>query len=257
MRVLGWLLVLSFAQIAGAQTFRVETIGDRSILVVSASGEAEIVPDRATLGINIESQARSGADAAAQMSRIQTQIIDTLRSLGFRAPSVTTLNYGVTSFQPQPVRSASDPTREPERLAAMYMSRGSIRVDVTRLERLDQIAAAALAKGATGIATPSFSSTTADSARREAIVNGARQARAAAMAIAQALGGSLGKLIELTSNASWVPRFRQQQQTYMDLGPAPPPVALRGVAGGSGSSSPGEMVFVASVTTRWEFLPNR
>lgn len=263
LRAVSWLTVLVVVPCADAQTLRVETMGDRSALVVSATGEAEVVPDRATLGINIESQARTGGEAAADVARVQTRVLDTLRALGFRAPNVTTVNYGVSQFQPPPARAPFNPATglpiETERPPLMYIARGSIRVDVTRLDQLNAIASAALAQGATGIATPSFSSSTADSARRAAIVNGTRQAHADAAAIASALGGSLGKLIELTSNASWGSRFRPQQPVYYDYGPPPPPpVALSArAAGGTAITSPGEMVFTANVTTRWEFLPNR
>lgn len=109
MRVSIWFILLAIVPIADAQTLRVETVGDRSTLVVTASGEAEVVPDRATLGINIESQARSGAEAASQMARIQALVVDTLRALGFRAPSVTTVNYGVSSFQPPVTRMGYNP----------------------------------------------------------------------------------------------------------------------------------------------------
>jgi uncharacterized protein YggE len=257
LRILSWLIVLAAVPCAGAQTRRVDTLGDRSTLVVTATGEGEVVPDRATLGINIESQARTGSEATAGVALIHTRIIDTLRALGFSPPSVTTVNYGVSSFQP-PSRPVVHPATglpvEGERPPVMFVARGSIRVEITRLEELNLIASAALAQGATGIATPSFSSSNADSARRAAIVKGTRQAQAEAGLIAQTLGGSLGKLIELTSNASMGPRFRQQQPTYFDSGPAVAGVALR--AGGA-TTGPGEMVFTAHVTMRWEFLPGQ
>ena len=102
------LCALSGASNLGAQTLRVENMGDRSTLVVSATGEAAAVPDRAVLGISIEAQARSAAEAAANMSRVHDRVLDTLRALGIRAAGLRTTNHGVASSPAAGPRLAYD-----------------------------------------------------------------------------------------------------------------------------------------------------
>lgn len=246
------LSTLCVASNSGAQTLRVENTGDRSALVVSATGEAAAVPDRAVLGINIEAQARSAAEAAANMSRIHDRVLDTLRALGIRSAGMRTTNHGVASSPAAGPRPAYDSAGV---RPTIYVSRAAVRVDVTRIEQLNEITTAALARGAAGVSTPMFSSRGADSARRAAAISATQQARSEAAAIAAALGGTLGKLIELSSNAAMDPRFRQQPPMYYDFSPPAAPPSTQTLGRVQVVIVPGEILFVAQVTARWEFLP--
>lgn len=253
MRILTGFIGFVLAPCLGAQTLRVDGSGDRSALVVTATAEAEALPDRAILRISIESQARSGAEAGANTARIHASVLDTLKAFGFRAAGVASVNHGVSSFQaPGPRLAYDSATGRP----TTYVGRSSIRITITRLAQLGEIASAVIAKGATGVVTV-YSSTLADSARQAAVIEATRKARADAAAIAQSLGGSLGKLIELTSNMPGESRFRQgQPSTYewssaqLQRPPGSTPGSLPTIV------IPGEIVFTAHVTGRWEFIPN-
>ena len=120
------------------------------------------------------------------------------------------------------------------------------------VEHLDLDAArAALAAGATSISSVQFSSPSTDEARRQAITLAVSQAQKDADALARAAGGSLGRLLTMSSTG---------------LGPSPGyyPIDSYSVAASdmmAGGAvyptmiNPRDMTVAVSVFGRWEFIP--
>ena len=61
----------------------------------AGTAESRAAPDRATVTLSVESRGPSAAAVAAANARIQRQVLDTLASLGFRAPNVSTRSFNV------------------------------------------------------------------------------------------------------------------------------------------------------------------
>ncbi len=218
---------------AGAQTNatasppQIETVG---------TGEQRVAPDRATIHLIVSTKAASAANAAAANSRTIQAVRDTLRKLG-QDSSVTTASYNVGPDYETPV-SREDPRPRG------YAARTVVRVRVAKLDQVGKIIDAALSKGGTGVETVHFESSIADQARRTALAEASVAARRDAEALAAALGGSIGSLISASIAGAPDPR---RMNVMMEM------AATGRVVGGT-QIRPDEIVIVAGVITRWEFI---
>jgi uncharacterized protein len=233
------LVACAFALVALAPSLDAQTVeaatASGPFVETVGSGEARVVPDRATLILSVETKGASAALVAGGNARIQRAVLDTLAALGFRAPDVSTQSFNVApDYEPTPQG----------RRPAGYVARNAVIVRFTDLARIGAVIDAALARGATGVGALSFASSASDSASRVATRAAVRKARADAEAIADAMGGALGPLVQV-SNAEGAGRA----------------IALRGVTAGSynamTSVTPTDVVVSAAVLARWQFLPRR
>src|SRR6185312_7080309 len=81
-----------------------------------------------------------------------------------------------------------------------YIVTNTVRADVRRLDDVAKLIDASLAKGANEISSLQFYSSKADSVRRAALAIAVADARADAVALAQAAGASLGPLLEMSTS---------------------------------------------------------
>lgn len=213
-------------------------VGPFPAVAVTGEGEAKATPDRALVVVGVESRAQTAAEAASDNARKQRAILDTLRSLGLTQQQLTTANYSVRPDLQY------DPAGGEPRLRG-YVVSNTVRVDLHRLEQVGPVIDASLAKGANTIHGLSFYLSDPAPSRRAAIVDAVARARADAEALAQAAGGRLGDLIELST-------------TGMGSGPVMYRAAMDMSARGGMEPTPivaGEEVVRASVTARWVFVP--
>ena len=209
-------------------------------ITVSGEGEARAVPDRAMITVGVQSRAATAAAAAAASARKQAAILDTLRRLGFSPEQLTTANYNVS-----PEMQYDQQGQRPR--VTGYVVSNTVRVDVRRLEQTGAVIDAALARGANEIHGLNFYLSNPAPARRAAIADGVARARADAETLAQAAGGRVGQLLELsTAPAGPVPFQR------------PMMADARGGAESAAMTpiSAGEETVRATVHARWAFIPN-
>jgi len=120
-----------------------------------------------------------------------------------------------------------------------------VRVELRRIDQVGAVVDAALSKGANQINSIQFSSSMAAEARRTAMADAVRDARADAEVLARAAGGTVGSVIELTSNA---PPIRPM---YAEM-------AMRGASAKDAVQTPiepGEQVISVTVSVIWQFIP--
>lgn len=209
------------------------------VISVSGTGEVQVNPDRATIYIGVQSRATTAAAASADNARRQHAILDTLRALGFTSDQLSTMNYNVS---PQMASIRSDASGEPHVVA--YVVTNTVRVDVRKLDDVSRAIDASLAKGANEISGLEFYSSKADVSRRLAMTEAVANARADAEALAEAAGGTLGPLLDLSNNASMPIRFAADMRMSA-AAPAATPI------------EPGQQTLSATVTARWVFVPHR
>ena len=210
-------------------------------ILTNAEGEAQVTPDRARAHIAVETRGKTAAEAAAENARIQTAVIARLRSLGIPAERITTVGYNV---QPEYNRSRDPDVTEPRVIG--YVARNTVRADIWRMDQVGPVIDAALAAGANSIGALDMYSSREDAVRREALANAVNAARADAEAMASAAGGRLGPLLELTSGGFFRPPSPMMRGgVAMEMQAADTPIAA------------GEQTIRASVTARWQFIPNR
>lgn len=206
-------------------------------IVVSASGEVRVSPDRASIQIGVQSRAATAAEAAAQNSRRQRAVIDAIKAKGIPAEQIGTQGFNVIP------ETRYDREGQQAPRTTSYLVSNVVSVDVRRIDQVGPVIDAALAAGANQINSLSFGITGADSARRVALTNAVSKARTDAEVMARAAGGSLGPLIEL-----------QAMEAYI---PSPRAVAMESMKMAAADQVPieaGQETIRASVSARWQFV---
>lgn len=167
----------------------------RPTIVVGASAEIQVTPDRAELSIAVESRARTAAQASTENARIQTAVLEAVRRQGITGPNIQTRSVQVTPEYQYP-REGGRPT------VTGYVARNEVAVTITDLSKLGPVIDAALAQGATNVVGPRFTISNPDSARREALDAAVRKAMADAQVMARAAGVQLGNVLEMSSHSA-------------------------------------------------------
>ena len=202
---------------------------------VVGHGETRVPPDRATVILSVETKGPVAAAVAAANARIQRRVLDTLKALGYSGTMVSTVGYNV-----EPDYEAVTNAPQPKQVG--YVSRNSVQVTLTQLDRVGPVIDAALARGANGVQDISFDASNTDEPRQRALAQATASARGDATAIATSMGGTLGPLVSVTS---------QRQFGALQLSQVK--VAYRSEA--ATPINPGEITVEASVTGRWQFVP--
>lgn len=206
----GFAVLALLPAIAGAQTIRDSTI------TVSATKISRIAPDRASMYVLVEGSAETAPDAVTRVETKLKAVAEAIKALGPRAEQDRAITYSVgpaaqQNMYPQQVMTPSN------------VSRAVLRVHMARADQVAHVAAAALGAGASGISAVTFESTVADSVRRSRMMEVLAVARADAQALATALDGKLGAIVDVSSMAgnigfagptmlTFEPRFAQPTQ---------------------------------------------
>ena len=161
---------------------------------VSATGQVNIrlVPTRAVIYLLIEATAPTPDEAVARGNQSSTAVVDTLRRVG-GADNIGLVQYGVV---PTPMTYGAPVSGPPN----TFTSRAAVRFTAS-LAKIPSLTAAAYARGASGSAPPQFQHEGLDSAVTKAIEEATELARQHAEAIAKGLGGQLGPVTNITTQA--------------------------------------------------------
>lgn len=206
-------------------------------IMVSASGEVRVAPDRASIQIGVQSRATTAAEAAAQNSRRQRAVIDAIKARGIPAEQIGTMGFNVIP------ETRYDREGQAAPRTTSYLVSNVVTVDLRRIDQVGPVIDAALAAGANQINSLSFGITGADSARRVALANAVTKARTDAEIMARAAGGTLGQLIEL-----------QAMEAYI---PSPRAVSMETMKAANQDAVPieaGQETIRAQVMARWQFV---
>lgn len=233
-------LLFTVAISAGAQSQIPSFTPPPPQVVATGHGESKVMSDRASIMIAVETRAKTAAEAGQANARKLRAVQDTLIKLGVQKDQIATVSYTV-----------SPDWRYEERTQKLvgYVASNMLRIQIRKLEITGQLIDAALAAGATNINSVEFTASTADSGRRVAITAAVGQARADAETMARAAGGSLGQLLELTTQ---------------DMGPRPMQMMEMRAMGMAKNQqdaetpiTPGEQTVMATVFARWQFVAGR
>jgi uncharacterized protein YggE len=210
-------------------------------IATSGSGEAKVTPDRAAVMVNVQTRAATAAAAAAENARRTTAVLDALGKLGLPKSQLSTEGYTVYP------ETRYDQNGQAPRVTG-YVVTNTVRAETHRPEQAGAIVDASLGAGANMINGLSFYASSIDEPRREAIADAVASARADAEAMARAAGGSLGALVELTTQGPTVPPRPMYDMAAMSRkveAAVPTPM------------NPGEQTINVYVSARWQFVPGR
>jgi uncharacterized protein len=242
-RIASLLALLSVAPIAGAQA----NLNQPRIPEITASGRGEvaITPDRATVLVSVESRAATAAAAASDNSQKMSSVLRALRGAGLAQSDITTSMYTVGQ-DPRSMRVAPTLPQPP----IEFLARNTVRSNVGTVGDIGKVIDAALGAGATSIASVQFSSPTTDEARRNALGMAVAQAQRDADALAKAAGGSLGRLLSMSTSGP-IGAGGYAGDTYFPI--------ERDFAAAAAMYptmiNPRDLTVAVSVFGRWEFVP--
>ncbi len=206
-----------------------------SVISTSATGEARYIPDRASISMGVQTRAATAAKASADNAVKQRAVIEAIKSLGIASEQISTENFSLNaeqSYNPQAGDKAPKVTG--------YVATNTVRVEVKKVEQIGALIDAAIAKGANDVSSLDFHSSAPDSLRRAALADAYKQAYADAMVLAQAAGGQLGELMEVTTGSSGEPAPRPQYRLAALAAKTP--------------ISAGEAILNVSVSARWSLV---
>ncbi len=209
-------------------------------LTASGRGETRLAPDYAYVTIGVTSQAQNAVDAASENARRFDSIIGALHSFGLNDRQLLTSRYNLTQNYEYPKNAPPKPSG--------FTARSTIRAEVRRLEDLGKLIDASIASGATEVSGVQFLASNTDDARRSAMTEAVRQARADADAMARAAGGTLGRLIALNSGGISQPIYNIRENVQLQS------VVLTSAGAPPTSIVPGDLIVTAQVLGRWEFV---
>jgi uncharacterized protein YggE len=211
-------------------------------LVTAGTGEAKVTPDRASVLVNVQTRGATAAVAGADNAQRTRAVLDALAKLGLPREQLSTEGYSVYP------EMRYDNTGGSPRVSG-YVVTNTVRAETHRPEQAGAIVDAALGAGANMINSLSFYAASIDEPRRLAIAAAVGNARADADAMARAAGGTLGALLELSTQGPTVPprpMFDLAMSARMKVAQAEPtPV------------NPGQQTVTVYVNARWLFVPGR
>jgi uncharacterized protein YggE len=235
---LATLIGLSVPSMLSAQIMTASAGAVVPSLVASGQGEAKVTPDRASILVNVQTRALTAAAAAADNAQRTKAVLDALAKLGLPKEQLGTEGYSVYP------EMAYDKNGGTPRVAG-YVVTNTVKAETKRPAEVGAMIDAALGAGANMINSLSFYASSIEEPRRQAIALAVGSARADADAMARAAGGSLGDLIELTTQGATVPPRPMYALSAMRKGAAttePTPV------------NPEQQTITVFVVARWRFL---
>lgn len=207
-------------------------------LVTSGQAEEKVTPDRVSVLVNVQTRAATAAAAAAENTKRTRAVLDALTALGLSKDQLSTEGY--TAY---PEMNYDRPGNTPRVVG--YVVTNSVRAESKQVNQAGPIIDAALGAGANMINGLSFYASSIEEARRKAIGAAVASARADAEAMAQAAGGNLGALLELSTQGPTIP-----PRPMFDLA-ARAKVAMAEPT----PINPGQQTVTVFVTARWAFVP--
>lgn len=237
--VRGFLLALVVPSVALAQNQSASPSPREPEITTGGRGEVRLQADVAYVVIGVTTQSQNALEAASENARRINAILVALHSLGLTDQQVKTAGYSLSQVYDYPKN------QEP-RLKG-FVARNTLRAEIRRIDDAGKAIDAAIAAGGTDVSSIQFAASNTEDARRTAVADAVKQARNDADAIARAAGGTLGRLISVVSGGVSLPGASPYQGVMLTaaMSPAPPPTPI----------VPGELTLIATVSTRWEFLP--
>jgi uncharacterized protein YggE len=200
-------LMLAIAAMVSAQTLTRPNDDSRRVTRVMVSGDATVQaqPDTAVLTIAVVTQAKQALDAQQQNASKSEALIRSLKSAAGAGAEVKTGGYSV---QPQRIYKEGQPPT-----ITGYEVRNTVTVTISDLSKVGTVIDAGVQAGANDIGGIAFILRQDRPARDKALAEATREATSKAQVIAQALGGRVGRIVEVQEEGYQrpVPVYQNQE----------------------------------------------
>lgn len=201
-------------------------------VITTATGEATVIPDRATITLAVETRAQTASAAGAANARLQQTVIGAIVGKGIPGDQIATAGY---TIYPNERHSP-----EGQRTLLGYIARNTVVVNLERIDQVGPVIDAALGAGANVVSNLRLYSSKYEEVRRTALQEAVRKAKADAEVLAVAAGGTLGAVLEVQILDGFGPRpmYEMAAMSRVAVAQDTPIVA-------------GEQKVTVSVSTRW------
>ncbi len=193
---------------------------DETLLSLSASGEAEAVPDEAFVELGVNSYAREARAAQAANDAKIEEIVKSLTDLGVAAKDTQTRNFSL-----QKVEYGSN--------KGQYQASNVLRVRMRQAERAGEAVTRATEAGANVLSGPTLRIADPEKANRGAYIAAYRAARTRAEAYAEAAGKEISRVLAIRDGGQSGGGYPQPMVEYAADAMAPqavsasPPPSIR------------------------------
>jgi uncharacterized protein YggE len=180
-------------------------------LTVMGEGESSSRPDRAVVQLGAAAQAESASAAQEQVNQVMQAAIEAIRGAGVREEMIATAGIALYPVYTDQVARPLQGGRQqppPEPRIAAYRASNSVRVTLDDLSKIGDVIDAGVNAGANRIENVTFQLKDDTAARREALTAAAKEARAKADAIAQAMGLRIDGVLDVAEGGVNVIRPR-------------------------------------------------
>lgn len=157
---------------------------DETLLSLSASGEAEVVPDLATIMIGVETFGADAKAANAANSKKAAEIAEALAKFGVAERDIQTRNLSLGRIDYGPRKG-------------QFQANNTLSVRLEDVPRAGEAVAAATAAGANILSGPSLQIDDPEKANRGAYIAAYRAARTRAEAYAEAAGMEISRVLTI------------------------------------------------------------
>jgi len=223
---------LALPAAAQAQNVTPATSSDGTLLSVSARGEAQRVPDVATLSAGVVTEAADANAALRANAERMNQLMAAIREAGIAERDIRTSGLNVS---PQYSRGDGQP-----RSISGYQAQNTVNLKVRDISNLGEVIDALVASGANQVYGPNFEIGEPDEAYDEARRAALETARARAELYAGALGMRVSRIVSISEGGGFMP--------------PPMPMGMRAMSTAAESSpvSPGESTLSVNLDVVFE-----
>lgn len=186
--------------------------------VIRANGDAVVktAPDRARVAVSVTTRAATAKEASEANARTSKAVLDKLRAAVAAPGEVKSGGYELTAEYDY--NQGGSAVRGPRLVG--YVATNRFAVVSADLAGVGALIDAAVAAGANQIDSIAFFLDDEDAARRQALLQAGRKAKAEAATIAESLGVALGDVLDASSSANVAPMQSYGREKALMAAPA-------------------------------------
>lgn len=219
----GSVLALGFVtNMASAQNF-----DTRSIINVSATGDAAIAPDLAYLTLAVMRESATAREALSTNNAAMAEVLAAMKAFGIADKDLQTSG---SMINPVYVYPNSDQPQTPPKITGYQVS-NSLSVRVRDLAKLGEVLDQAVTLGVNSGGNVTFGNDDPSAAIKQARIEAMKEAVEKAKVLTEAAGAKLGKIISINESTNQPQPLMMQARMEMDA------VAAKSVPMAAGESS--------------------
>ncbi len=186
--------VAAYAGVGVPEQAQSQSAPESNTVTVNGVGSVTTVPDRAQFSFGVQSEGRTAAQALAANAAEMRRVIAALREAGV-APADIQTQY--VSLQPRMSNAGTT--------IVGYTAINTVSARIRNLDRAGAVIDAAVAAGANQVNGPSLFRADQTAQYRQALRAAYADARTKAVALAEAAGASVGRVVALVESGGAVP----------------------------------------------------